>query len=157
VDSLSTTPNDTEPVAGPTTATPTSTIFRLTMAVLWTVVILVLCWTPGELVESLERRSPWFAIPNLDKLVHWGIFVVFTVLWLRVGSSRWQYAWVGLGGLALAAMSEILQNLPWIGRDGNLDDTMTDLIGILIGLAVARWIEPLLSYLESRKFRNSIS
>jgi uncharacterized membrane protein YccC len=122
------------------------------MAFFWTLVILALCWIPYEWVQSVENGSSWFEIPNLDKVIHWGIFAIFSVLWLRLGSSRWRYAWVGLGGLALAVISEMGQNLPVIGRDGDVGDAITDLIGISIGLAIAPWIEPLLRSLESRIF-----
>jgi hypothetical protein len=157
VNSLTTTQNETEAVARPAMARPIAMIFRVTMAAVWTLLILILCWLPGEWVRSVKEGSPWFEIPNLDKVVHWGIFVIFAVLWLRVGSSRWRYTWVGLGGLALAAVSEIVQNLPMIGRVGSLNDTMTDVIGILIGLAVAPWIEPWLRSWESRLFRGFTS
>lgn len=151
MDSLSTTAAGAEPVAPPITTTvgPKTTVLRITMATLWTVVILVLCWTPSTWIEQAEKKTPFYGIPNLDKVVHWGIFVVFTVLWLRTSPSRRRYAWVALAGLGLAAITEIVQKLPQIGRDGSLDDTMTDLIGVAIGLVVARWIEPLLRRAES--------
>jgi hypothetical protein len=123
------------------------------MASIWTIVILVLCWLPRNLVEEVESGSGWFEIPDLDKAIHWGIFVVFAVLWLRLGTSRWRSAWVVLGGLATAAVSEVVQTHPWIGRDGSLADGVTDMIGVLLGLVVARWVEPLLRGLESRLFR----
>ncbi len=157
VESLTTVPDHAESASHPAPARTTPLVFRLTMASLWTIVILILCWMPKSVIEEVEEGSRWFDIPNLDKVVHWGIFVVFTVLWLRIGTSRWRYAWVVLGGLALAAVSEIVQNLPWIGRDGELDDGITDMIGVLLGLIIARWIEPLLSGLESRLFRGSTS
>ncbi len=153
MESLTTAPDNVE------SATTRSTIvaFRLTMASIWTIVILVLCWMPGEWIQEVEQGSPWFEIPDLDKVVHWGIFVVFAVLWLRLGTSRWRYAWVALGGLAVAAISELVQNLPWVGRDGEIGDGITDMVGVLLGLIVARWLEPLLRGLESRLFRGSTS
>ena len=71
------------------------------------------------MVQEVEGGPSWFLllIPDFDKLVHWGIFVVFTVLWLRTGTSTWRYAWVALGGLAVAAITELVQLLPAIGRD----------------------------------------
>ncbi len=123
------------------------------MAALWTIVILVLCWMPGFVVQDIERDSSWFQVPNLDKVVHWGIFVAFTVLWLRTSTSRWRYACVALGGLAAASITEVVQNLPAIGRDGEVGDAITDLIGVAIGLAIAPWIEPLLCRMESLLFR----
>ncbi len=128
-------------------------IVRFAMAILWTLAIMVLCWMPGSFVKKVEERSSWFELPNLDKVIHWGIFVVFAVLWLRTITSRRRYAWVALGGLALAALTELVQTIPAINRNAGFDDGITDLIGVAIGLAVARWIEPLLGRLESRLLR----
>src|SRR6185437_3412702 len=153
VDSLTAAQDDAEVAAthSPAAAGTTSAIFRVAMATLWTLVILVLCWTPRQIVQELEEGPSWFLllIPNYDKLVHWGIFLVFSVLWLRTGTSRWRYAWVALGGLALAAITEIVQLLPAIRRDASVADALTDLIGAAIGLAIARWVEPLLRRAES--------
>jgi hypothetical protein len=160
VDSRSTFQDHAEAVAtrAPATAGMTLAIFRSAMAVLWTFVILVLCWTPRQIVQELEEGPSWLLllIPNFDKVVHWGIFFVFAVLWLRTGTSRRRYAWVALGGLAVAAITEIVQTLPAIGRDGEMADAITDLIGVAIGLGIARWIEPLLRRGESLLFRSSI-
>ncbi len=155
MDSLSTVQDQNEVNAppAPSRARSALTAFRFAMAVLWTLVICFLCWMPQRWVHEVERETPWFEIPNLDKVVHWGIFVLFTVLWLRTGTSRWRYAWVALGGLAMASITELVQNLPAIGRDAEVADAITDMIGVSIGLAVARWIEPLLRRAESLLFR----
>ncbi|MHB1559252.1 MAG: VanZ family protein [Isosphaeraceae bacterium] len=123
---------------------------RITLASLWTAVILVLCWAPREYVQEAEENTPWFAIPNFDKVVHWGIFVVFAVLWLRTSGSRTRYLTVALAGLGLAVLTELGQLLPRIGRDASVADGITDLIGLTLGLILARWLEPLLAWLESR-------
>jgi hypothetical protein len=161
VDSLTTAQDDAEVAAthSPAAAGTTLAIFRFAMATLWTLVILVLCWTPRPIVQELEEGPSWFLllIPNFDKLVHWGIFLVFSVLWLRTGTSRWRYAWVALGGLALAAITEIVQLLPAIRREASMADALTDLIGTAIGLAIARWVEPLLRRAESLLFRSVVS
>jgi hypothetical protein len=128
---------------------------RLILAVVWTLTILALCLLPGVWINEVEKGSSWFKLPNLDKLVHSGIFVLFSILWLRVGSSRSRYIGVVVGGLALGAGTELLQNLPIVGRDGNLSDALTDFAGVLLGLVAARFIEPLIRYVESRIFRES--
>jgi hypothetical protein len=155
VDSLTTKPEHAVAAAppGPTTVDSTRRSIRIALAALWTLVILFLCWMPGQWIREAEQGSPWFEIPDLDKVVHWGIFVLFAALWLRTGSSRWRYAWVALGGLAMASITELVQNLPAIGRDAEVGDAITDLIGVAIGLVVARWIEPLLRRAESLLFR----
>jgi hypothetical protein len=145
----------TTPVPGEDTGRPIRKAARLAMAVLWTLVILILCWMPGDWVQEVEGGSPWFQIPDLDKVIHWGIFVAFTVLWLRTSTSRWRYLWVALAGLAVAVVTEVVQELPAIGRDGEVGDAITDLIGVAIGLGLARWIEPLNARLESLILRIS--
>jgi hypothetical protein len=127
---------------------------RLFMAVVWTLTIIALCVLPGFLLNQVEKKTGIW-IPYLDKLVHAGIFVVFSILWLRVGSSRSRYFWIAVGGLALAAGTELAQNLPIVGRDGNLPDTLTDALGVIVGLAIARFVEPLARFFESRVFRQA--
>lgn len=124
--------------------------FRIILAAVWTAVILVLCWTPREFVQEAEENAPWFAFPNFDKVVHWGIFVAFTILWLRTLTSRWRYAVVVLAGLGMAVLTELGQLVPQIGRDASVADGVTDLIGLMLGLALARWLEMPLAWLESK-------
>jgi hypothetical protein len=155
VDFLTTTRDGAASAAAPVpaAATKAATIVRFALATLWTLVIMVLCWMPKYIVQRVEESSSWFELPDLDKVIHWGIFVVFAVLWLRTGTSRRRYAWVALGGLVMAALTEVVQMIPAINRNAGLDDAITDLIGVAIGLAVARWIEPLLGWIESRLLR----
>lgn len=126
---------------------------RLAAAISWTLVIMALCWLSPVWVQRLEREAPaWFELPNLDKVIHWGIFCAFAVLWLRTSRSPHRYWVVTLAGIALAAITEAVQNLPIIQRDGSVADAIADLIGVLIGLAIASLIEPLLRFIESRLF-----
>src|SRR5262249_40798949 len=97
-------------------------MFRVLTAALWTLAIMTMCWIPDDLLQEVESDSSLFMIPDLDKVVHWGIFAAFSVLWLRVGLSRSRYLWVAVGGIALAAVTEIVQTLPWIAREGEVSD-----------------------------------
>jgi len=103
-------------------------------------------------VREVEQSSPWFELPDLDKVVHWGIFCVFALLWLRTSRSRLRYWFVALGGLALAAITELVQNLPIVNRHGSVADALADLTGVIIALAIAKWVEPSLRFVESRLF-----
>jgi len=129
-------------------------IFRTVVAVVWTLAIMTVCWLPRDLVKQVEGESSFFEIPNLDKVIHWGIFAAFSVFWLRVGERqrRNAWVWVGLAGIGLSALTEIIQNLPIIGRDGEMVDFLTDAVGVVLGLAVARMVEPLLRRAESMVF-----
>lgn len=128
---------------------------RLVAAVVWTILIMVLCWLPRNVVQGVEDESLWSKLPHLDKLVHFGLFVVFAILWLRVRPSRRRFVWVATAGFVLAAVTEIVQGLPIIGRDTSVADMLTDALGALAGIAVAPFLEPLARSLEVRIFRDN--
>ncbi len=114
---------------------------RVLAAVLWTVIILVLCWTPQIYIPVSEGPGSLAQQLHLDKFVHAGIFAVFSVLWLRTRpSSKTMYLWVLLAGSALAAITEIVQNIPIINREGEFEDFLADFAGLLLGFPAFRWI-----------------
>jgi hypothetical protein len=127
--------------------------FRLATAVIWTLLILVLCWTPAVFVQKVEGTSWWFRLPSLDKVVHAGIFVVLSILWLRLGRSKRMIWAVILGGFALGALTELGQLLPIVKRNAELYDLATDCVGVLVGVAIAPLVEPLIRIVERRLFR----
>jgi VanZ family protein len=127
--------------------------FRLATAILWTIVIMVLCWLPRRAIHKLEDESTWFKVPNFDKVVHAGIFVVFSLLWVRVWSSPRQRLWAIVGGFGLAVLTELGQLVPPVGRDASFADGLTDCAGVLLGIAVAPLLEPLARRIESSIFR----
>jgi VanZ family protein len=111
------------------------------VAVLWTIVILVLCWTPQILLPVNERTASLTQQLHLDKFVHAGIFTVFTVLWLRTRpAGKTRYLWILLAGTALAAITEVVQNLPIINREGEFEDALADFAGVLFGFPLFHWI-----------------
>jgi hypothetical protein len=129
--------------------------YRRAAAILWTIVIMVLCWIPRAAIHELEDGSTWFKLPNFDKVVHAGIFVVFSLLWVRVWSSPRQRLWAILGGFGLAVLTEIGQLVPAVGRDANIADALTDCAGVLAGIAVAPLLEPLARRIETSLFRGT--
>jgi hypothetical protein len=155
VDSLSRSGSAAEPAKRLWLADQTLSTLRWAAAAGWTLVILLLCWLPHTVVREVEDNSSWFEIPYLDKIVHGGIFVVFAVLWLRAPRAPGQlgYGWVALGGLILAVVSEVGQNMAWVGRDASVADTLTDWAGLAVGLLLAPLLEPGLRALEFKLFR----
>ncbi len=129
---------------------------RIATAVIWTVVIMVLCWMPGSMVNKIENGSSWYKLPNFDKLVHGGIFVVFSILYARLGTSRRRFVWIAVGGIALAVITELVQKLAIVGRDGTLGDGAVDIAGILIGFVAAPMVEPLARLVEGRLSRKPV-
>ncbi len=150
--SVPTSPSPDGPKGQPAVARTDLKGYRLAMAILWTVVIMILCWLPGRMVHELEDESSWFKIPNLDKVVHAGIFVGFSILWARALSSRRRFALVALGGLGLAIVTELVQKLPVVGREGEIADALTDFAGVLVGIVLAPLVEPVARFIESLIF-----
>ena len=107
---------------------------RALLASCWTLVILALCWIPRTLLPVNERAAKPFTIPNLDKLIHMGIFAVFAVLWMRVGDSPRRGRWVLVAGLTLAVLSELGQEIPVVNRDASVADGLADGLGVVAGL-----------------------
>jgi VanZ like family len=127
---------------------------RIAAAVVWTLVIVTLCWTPGAVVHKLEYGS-FFQLPNLDKVVHGSIFIVWSILCYRVAPSRRMTWIVILGGVALGVLTEVGQLMPSVGRDCEFYDMVIDCVGAVIGVLIAPFVEPWLQSLERLVFRQS--
>ena len=107
---------------------------RALLASCWTLVILALCWLPRSMMPANEGAARPFFIPHFDKLIHAGIFAIFGLLWMRVGDSPRRGRWVLGAGIALAALSELGQELPIVNRDAGLADGLADGLGVVAGI-----------------------
>ncbi len=123
--------------------------FRLATAVIWSGLILILCWTPFNYIRQIEEKSTWFQTPDLDKAIHAGLFTILAILWLRFALPRRPIWTVMLGAFALGALSEIVQMLPIINRTAELYDLATDCVGVAVGVAIAPLVEPILRPIEN--------
>jgi hypothetical protein len=112
------------------------------LAIGWTLLILVLCWTPPRRLPMAETGMSFFHVVGGDKIIHAGIFAVFSVLWRRATSPR-SVPIIFVSGLALAIITELGQATSLVGRDGDLWDGLADTVGMAIGLVVASfWMQP---------------
>lgn len=101
-----------------------------TLALGWTLAIVVGCSLPGDALPS----SVWL---SFDKVLHLVAFAGFGWLWLRAyPHAVWT---ILLGGLLFAVGTEVYQHLMPIGRFFDPVDALADALGLLIGLGVARW------------------
>ena len=108
---------------------------RTVAAWAWTALIFAACWMPRQLVPEGQGKSSPFAIPHLDKVVHFGMFAGFGLLWAiaRPGRARW----IAAAGVLAAAATELGQLMPAVGRDAGLDDGLADVAGVAAGLIAA--------------------
>ena len=101
-------------------------------AILWTLLIFVLCLMPGKEVPKVE-------IPLIDKWAHFIFFGVFSFLWLLSlrTVSVVRMAVVLCLSILVGWLVEYLQGaLTFLGRSQDNVDTLADGIGGLLGVIV---------------------
>jgi VanZ family protein len=97
-------------------------------AIVWTVAILV-----GIIIP--DQSLPQGPDMGIDKLVHFGLFFVFSVLWMEAGSSKYLPLWVLGGGLLYGLSTEYLQGLLPVARTPDPIDALINAAGTLAGTA----------------------
>ena len=98
-------------------------------AVAWTVIIVALCLLPGEDVPKVD-------VVGIDKVGHFLMFVVFSLLWWQHISNR-PIVRLLVFGLVLAVGTELLQGVLNWGRIGDPFDAIANAAGLAVGIAIA--------------------
>jgi hypothetical protein len=106
-------------------------------ALAWTGLILIACLMPGRWLPEPPTVRGSHAISNGDKLVHFSMFLVFGLLWSRDCQPSLRPLQVLAGGLALGILTELGQELPMLGRDGDFWDFVADGLGVAAGALAA--------------------
>ncbi len=102
------------------------------LSLAWALVIVALCSVPGP--PSLDASAF-----GLDKVGHVGMFFVGALLWLRAWPG-WD-ARVLAAGIAFSVGTEVYQGLAWfLGRTPDPLDVVADVVGLMVGYGVARWL-----------------
>lgn len=75
--------------------------------------------------------------PGVDKAVHVALFAALALSgrWAGVGRTAVSVLLIGY-----AAVSEVVQGLPAIGRSASVADWLADVAGVLLGLALWGWL-----------------
>ncbi|MEO1655283.1 MAG: VanZ family protein [Bacteroidota bacterium] len=111
---------------------------RLFLALFWTILISLLCFTPGQALPDLS-------IFSYDKLGHFALFAGFVVLWGRafqgMSSIHQPIQRALLMAIGFSALIEIVQHFLIPNRSGEWADFLADVIGCGIGL-VYLWLSP---------------
>jgi VanZ family protein len=106
------------------------------LAIGWTVLIFVLCWTPPRHLPVSESAPSLFKLAHIDKVLHAALFAGFAFLWRRA-TGPGSAPVIAVSGMALAVITELGQATELVGRDGDVADGMADVAGVLIGLVAA--------------------
>ena len=107
---------------------------------LWVLIIFVMLLLPNGLLQ--QNRHSLFNIPYSDKIVHCGLFAVFTFLLqtaVLLNSKleiKKQYIISLLVAVLFGLFTEVLQALTyqWCGRNFEIRDYLSDLIGVVLSL-----------------------
>ena len=109
-------------------------------AIIWTVLIFVICWTPSRNLPISEHAPSFLKLIHADKIVHATIFAVFGFLWRRGTTAPSSI--ILAAGVALAVITELGQGTPFVGRDADVWDGLADILGLILGILSARMPKP---------------
>ncbi len=113
---------------------------NLRWAIAWALIILVLCLIPGKALPVWN----WFAILDLDKLVHTGMFFVLAVLlagaFVKQGRPQGYLLWSVLIAVLYGLSTEWMQGLEALGRRTDINDMIANSVGALIAASYVRWM-----------------
>lgn len=101
-------------------------------AVLWTVIIIILCLIPS-------KDFPEVPVPFIDKWTHFTLFAVFSFLWLASvkGLNSRIIFMVLLAAIFLGWLVEVIQGqLVVLGRSQDNMDTLADSVGGVMGVLI---------------------
>lgn len=111
-------------------------------AALWALFILVLCLFPGPALPTWE----WADLISLDKSVHAALFAVLYILvalamdeqYAPIAPRSKSMALAFLLTLGYGAATEWMQQIPALGRRGDLLDLLANAVGAMLGLVYFR-------------------
>ncbi|MEZ4737874.1 MAG: VanZ family protein [Flavobacteriales bacterium] len=109
----------------------------------WAAIILVLCLTPGSALPEWQ----WADLLSVDKFIHAAIFGILVLLLVRgfkgqAAGSTWAVRAAPIAaviGVLYGASMEGMQQIPGLGRHGDLLDLIANTIGCLVALIWLRW------------------
>jgi VanZ family protein len=109
--------------------------YSLLVAIVWTLIIFVLCCTPGQYIPTTD----WLELLSFDKFVHASIFFTLAVLWLVYlfksnKLSNTLMTLIILLCIAYGGLLEIMQATVFSHRSGDWLDFIANTFGCLMGL-----------------------
>ncbi len=101
-----------------------------------------MCYMLFSTSDHVPRKG-LFKIPNFDKIVHFGMFCIWILTYYWDKKRNNSYASVfsfSLIAIAFGILSEYIQYKFVVSRDGNYQDFLADLCGVLIGILIAKYL-----------------
>lgn len=109
--------------------------YSLSAAILWTLIIFVLCCTPGQYIPTTN----WLELLSFDKFVHASIFFTLSFLWLvhliKIKKlTFFSMIFIILLCILYGGVLEIMQATVFSHRSGDWLDFIANTFGCLMGL-----------------------
>lgn len=109
--------------------------YSLLAAIAWTLIIFILCCTPGKYVPTAH----WLELLSFDKFVHASIFFILTCLWLTYMFKTNKLSMVIMifiifGCAAYGGLLEVMQAKVFSQRSGDWLDFIANSFGCFMGL-----------------------
>lgn len=109
--------------------------YSLIFAILWTILIFLLCSTPGQYIPTTN----WLELLSFDKFVHASIFFVLAGLWLVYFFRRNKLSFfttiiIIMFCITYGGLLEIMQARVFSHRSGDWLDFIANTFGSLMGL-----------------------
>ena len=104
-------------------------------ALVWTIVIFLLCSFPGDAIPSIS----WLELLSFDKWVHFGIFFLLQLLWMRGFCIQNKFPLLKkyftiialLICIPYGAALEMMQKFIFLSRSGDILDFIANSCGVL--------------------------
>jgi len=106
-----------------------------TLALFWTVLLLVLHSIPRDQLERMPGADPLMNVWGYDKFIHIAMFLILGLLWIRRFPQRPLI--VLAVGVAYGLALEVYQGWLIQGRSCSPTDALCDAIGLVLATAVA--------------------
>jgi len=107
--------------------------YSLQAAVLWTLIIFVLCCTPGQYIPTTN----WLELLSFDKFVHLSIFFGLVFLWslainqIKTRTKSLKYT-ILISAIIYGGLLEIMQATVFSHRSGDWFDFMANTTGCIL-------------------------
>ncbi len=119
-----------------------SEIKKYKFTITWTALIIILLLIPAKQISKSE-----ILIPHIDKIIHFGIFSLWGIIFQTETKSKFRVLYTVLIGSGFAVVSEFAQKYLTTTRTFDYFDILADFIGIIISIFIFRFYE---------KFRNRV-
>ncbi len=116
-------------------------------SLLWALIILILCGAPSSGFPS----SRFFNIPHFDKIVHFGLYVVFALLLVSENNTLRNKGGITKRSIFIALtiailyglLIEILQRYVFISRGADLLDFLANTLGAIFAIFIYKLVNKL--------------